>query len=492
MAGRFGRKAPALLMAATGLTLAWPSPVHADTALGGYSGLAQAAVVRVQVYDPVIPIPATPQLDAGVGYARSTTDTGPTSRALASYLWPGDVVGDGLDTVLNSPNAHYPVQVNSRFPATATAPASNTAQLTAGNGMTTSTDGFTTVASTTGLGVTDGGTNLLSGIGTGVCQLLKPGRTCPALPAAPVAVPTTIAGLISTGSVQSIAKVVVGEKTVTSTATTSASHVSLLGGLIGLDGLTVQATSQSDGSAATTAGHITIAGVTVAGMKLALDETGVDLTGKAVALPPLPDLLSQVGISLSLQPTTNTIAAAQGSLAATGLAITVDTALVKKALSPITGALAQLVGRLPNGGQIAALLGLGPRIVFRIGDVVTSALAAPAYDGGAFVGGTGTGTVGTTTTGSGGVLGTGAVWPAGPAGSPSTAPGAPQLAGSAPVAYAVPPLGTLPRAVILTGLAIAAVVGWLIRMGAAPFLGGTRRCSFGLATGAPDLRKAYE
>ena len=42
-----------------------------------------------------------PQVDVSVGFARASTANGPSSRGVASYLWPGDAVGDGLGVLLN-------------------------------------------------------------------------------------------------------------------------------------------------------------------------------------------------------------------------------------------------------------------------------------------------------------------------------------------------------------------------------------------------------
>lgn len=510
-ARRHRRRGAALLGVATLATLAWPGPASSETTLGGYSGTAIAQVVRVQVFDPVIPIPATPQVDGGVAYTRAATDTGPVTRALASYLWPGDVVGDGFGQLVGG-DAKYPVQVNSRFPATNDAPARNTAQLTDGNGMTTSSDGDSTTATVTGLGIAGPDTNLVGGLLTGLQQLTgrKPSPSpSSTLKELPVPVGPTLAGLATVQGVKSRSSVVVGAKTITATARAYAAETKLLGGLITVGAMDVTSSTVSDGTRATVSGSATVAGIDIAGVKFALDDKGISLAGPGTAIPAVPkaatDLLARIGIGVDYLQTQRTGDGATGSFAAQGLVITVDTNPLKNALNlgGLLGPLRDLISKIPNlGSQVGPLLNLGPKIVFEIGDVSTTATAAPAFtgDGGTGGGGvpsTGSGGVGGVSagdSGSGGTPGdTGSVQADTPIDSPS-AVAAPPAGGSGPpplqaASFDLPPLGPVPRLLILGGIVLAAVLGWALRTAGGLLLGGAGSCSYGLTTGVPDLRK---
>jgi hypothetical protein len=492
----------ALLGTATVATLMWPGPTSADTSLGGYSGTAQAEAVRIQIFEPVIPIPATPQIDGGIAYTKASTDTGPVSRGTASYLWPGDVVGDGFNQLVGNEKAQYPIQVNSRYPATQGAPAKNTAQLTEGNGMTTSSDGFNTKATTTGLGIAGPNTDLLSGIGQGLQNLPGLGGKSSAsptkVPDLPVPVGKLLAGLATVQNVQSVSSVVVGAKTVTSTARAEMSEIKLLGGLITIDGMKTTATTVSDGKKATATGSIDAGVVKIAGMDLGLAGSGLELGGSSVKLPAVPDsvtqVLAKIGIGFKFAPTVRKVDGAGGSLASAALEVTIDTQPLKTALNlgGLIGPLQDMIQKIPKlGSQVAPLLGLGPKIVFRIADVQSSSTAAPAYTGSyptvAPPGGNPGGGAGNPGGNGAGVPlnpGTGGFPSQNPTTPIGTTPGATQ-----PASFALPGLGTIPRLIILGALVLAGVFGWLFRAVGGFILGGGRSCAYGLSTGVPDLRK---
>ena len=495
----------AVLAGAAAVTLSWPGPTYAGSPLGGYNGVAEADAIHVEIFDPTIPIPSDPQIDLGIAYTKSSTDTGPVSRATASYLWPGDVIGDGFDQLTGNPKSTYPVQINSRTPATHSAPAHNTAQISKGNGMTTSSNDTTTRATASGLGVSG---QMLSDPGKGLCQM-TPSKCPPSAPKVPVPVPVSnqVSGLVTMSGSSSDSTVTVGKDSVTSVAHATGSGIKLLGGLITVGNVDVTTKTVSDGKKAVTTGTEDISSVSVAGKPLGIDGKDLDLGGKKVKVPALPtdltQLLKEIGISFDYAPTSKSVSGSTGSLSASGLVITVDTKLLHDSLAPLTGLLADELNKIPNMGQVTALLGLGPKMEFILGDVTTSAEAQQAYvapplspaggggtggdnGGGGYTGGTGGG-------GGGGYTGgTGGGYTGGGQTNTGTTTGSNQPTSTStatPAAYSLPALGSLPRLLILGGLVLAGAFGWVFRGAGRFILGGGRSCAFGLSTGVPDLRK---
>jgi hypothetical protein len=526
----------AKLVAAGGVaavaTLLWPGlPASADTSLGGYSVDANAAVVHIEIYEPTIPIPNSPQGDFSVGYSAVTTESG-TARATASYLWPGAVIGDGFDQLTNEPGTSYPVQVNSRYPATAKAPKTNQAQLTKGNGMSTSTDGFTSKASVTGLGIDSKSTNPTDGLGAGLGQLGGGGGlpipgasslpTLPALPSSvptsspvqppksPVPVPAPLADLVSIQGLTSTTQALVANKTVTSTAGSAASDINLLGGIISFQHVKVTSTIVTSGKKTTNSGNVTIGGMSIAGKAVAFGHGGFTVTDKKAALPAFPAqataLLKKLGVSFSVTPVKSATHKDEGTFSGQGMIVTIDTAVLRGQLDSPLSPVVKALGSDANT-QLAPLLQLRPKIVLNIGEANNDASAFPAYKAPPIKGGTGTtggavppatsGGTGGNTGGLGG-LGGGSTSGGGTTAG-GTAPGSTTsgggAAGSAPAApqatgLHLPGLAEVPRLLILGALAFAAAIGWALQTMGGTLLGGASGpCQFGLRKGVPDLRK---
>lgn len=489
----------ALLGVAVAVTLMWPGPASGETSLGGYQGFAVADAIHIEVIDPVIPLPSDPQVDVGIGYTKAQVDTGPVTRATASYLWPGDVLGDGFGQ-LTGGSGQYPIQVDSKYPATTGAPAKNAALISDGNGMWTSTNGDVTKAHTTGLGIAGPNTDLLSNIGKGLGQILGQKSNPPLTPQLPVKVSKTLAGIVTLENVKSESSAVVGAKTFTTSAHAAASNIDLLGGLISIQGFDMTAQSVSDGKKAVNTGHATIGGIGIAKNVISLSDGGLNIAKGHVKLPALPDLLvnslKQIGISIETTVAKPTVSGASGTFGAQGLVITIDTAPLRSALNAPFGILSQIINMLPSNNltdQLSSLIHLAPKFVITIGDVKTSASASPQYVGPPIppgnTGGTPGGPVaggGSTGNSGGGVIGGGSI-------PPSTTPGTPNQPGTqpsvTPAAYNFPGLGSIPRMVIIGALLLAAVGAWLFRAMGGFLFGVGRTCAYGLSTGVPDLRK---
>lgn len=519
---------------ATCATLLWPGPAGATSTLGGYTAGVDASVVHIEMYEPVIPVPASPQGDFSIGYAQATAQSG-TTRALASYLWPGSVVGDGFDQITNQPGTSYPVQVDSRYPATQQAPRSNRAQLTKGNGMQTYADPDQARATTSGLGIAAPDTNPLDGLGSGLGQLVSnepaPGGSSlplpssapvpttapsglpkpPTPPKSPVPVPAPLAALATVHGMTSSANIDARGARVISTALATAKEVVLLAGTITLKDVTVVSRIVSNGKHATNVGGVTIGALSIAGHSIALGKNGLQITDKKAPAPAVPAQLSsglkQLGISFSISPAKRSTNGPSGTFAAQGMTITVDTSKLRSKLDSPVNAIAK---NLPSDlrTQLEPVFALRPRLVFKIGETRNDATSAPPYvvppittppvvhgggavppAGGGSTGGlggvTGTGAAGGGTTTSGGTTG-GSTTAGGTTGGGS---GGTVTPAGQPTALSLPALGTMPRLFILGGLLLAAGLGWALQTAGGTLLGGTSSCAYGLRKGVPDLRK---
>ena len=109
-----------------GATAAGSAPAHA-VAYGGFSTIATATPLKLEIFEPALPLPTEPQAEFDLSYTRVDGSSGPATSARASAMWPGAAIGEGLKTFgeqLGLPEAltggGYPVQANAGFPGDTT------------------------------------------------------------------------------------------------------------------------------------------------------------------------------------------------------------------------------------------------------------------------------------------------------------------------------------------------------------------------------------
>jgi hypothetical protein len=457
---------------------ALPVPSSAEEALGGYSATSQSVALRARIYDPAIPIPAEPQAEANAGYARSFLASGPSGRGLASLIWPGDVLGDGIGVLAANDALDYPVKVNSKVPATDSAPPENSARTTGGSGMfTTANDNLVTAK----VKANEIGVSIVSGPGTGLCLMLK--QDC-AIPDPGAEVPEPLASALVADQVLSMTSVTRGTGSIESRARSRISGISVLAGVVTIDGIDLEVVTSSNGKAGAVGGSMRISGLVAGGEPIDVESPIAFGT-----TPANPVHIPEIGLTISYLGGTSSTEGAQAVAQSTGLRLTFDLSVLSTALNTkaITDQLSPVVLSVPDLGVIVdGMLRLGTTYVVDIANVDSSAVANPAYVPPPVCVGcppevTDPGPVGSDDGYVAGPVASGPVVDYEPPATPITAPI------TEPVAYELPGLGEVPGSVLLlTGLA-AGLVGWLLRKVGVLCLAGDE-CLLGASVGVPDLR----
>lgn len=508
------------------LTAGQAAPARAEDgapAYGGFTATASSSPIRIEVFEPSIPIPVDAgkaQLEFSLGYSKVLADSS-SSSGRASFFWPGDPVGEGLKTFaeqLGFPPSpltdRYPVQANSQFPGD---PASQKDEPVPGSIQRTTSGDKTAVAETgfspdgevLGPDAPEGGgggapANPLSGLTDQLQGLLGgglPGATTTAAPANPLGLLADVDGYVS------VSKLDASKGPVTTSTRSTLGEIRLLGGLITMGGLETVARATTDGAKGATSGRTVYGKMAIAGQQFSIGPDGIESAGSTTAIPGLKDLpadaLEQLGISITAPDKVRKVEGDAATSASEGVQVTIDT----KTLAPVlralpAGVLAELIPAEagPLRGIVAGLSNLSPRIVITLGvsrasvDTVPAiAPITPGDTGGAPA------TEPPAATG-GGKPAAGSVGVAPDAGAPAPAGAAPtapasdgavgELVDAAPASAGLPKLFSIPGMLLLAAFAAAAVAGsWFRRIGAAA-LGGGAPCPHGLESGLPDLRKA--
>lgn len=521
---------PLAATALVGAALPVSAGASEDPAFSGYRTVAVAAPVKIELYEPTIPIPADPQLEVELGYTTVEADSG-SSAGRASWLWPGDPVGEGMKTFVEQLGLPkelgengYPVQVNSSSPSGEEKQADEpfpgmVMRTSASETRTIAQAGFspdgqvgdgTEKKGGDGGGETPGvpglpglpGADLLQQFGAAITGGLTTAAEEDPAPTPTPGLPPELAALVDLEGYTSSSQNVVSDGKVVTTARSALGDVSLLGGIVTLEGLVSTSSSSSDGAKASTSGRTVLGGMTVAGQEFSFGPDGVVAAGQGGEVPELPtqltDALAQLGVEIGLTKPQRTVKGDKASNDVSGLVLDIDTSVLRKQLDALP--IDDIIGALPSDppelkSTLQALAGLAPRVVVTLGVASTQVDTVQGIEIPTEVPDNDPGTTepGAAAGGSGGVASSGS---APTAAAPAAAAGgdAPAAAGDLPPAElagsGLPPLYSIPAALLIAGIALAAVGGTWLRKAGVLALGGTGSCSHGLDSGLPDLRKA--
>lgn len=496
----------------------------AEPAYGGYTAQAWSSPVRIEVFEPSLPIPVDAgiaQLEFAMGYSKVKADSG-MSSGRASLFWPGDPVGEGLKTFaeqLGLPSTPltengYPVQVNSQYPGDTPTQKDNKIpgtiqQTTSGDRTAIAETGFSPDGAVLGPDDEAGGggeDNPLAGLTDGLQGLLTGGlggARASAAPANPLGLLVDVDGYVSVSKMDAT-----GSNKAAPVSTVSRStlgEIRLLGGLITLGGVETVARATSDGATGKASGKAVYGKMAIAGQEFGFGPDGAIVSGKTMPIPGLQDLpanaLEQLGITIEVPKPVRKVEGDLATSESAGLRITIDTKLLSPLLKALPlSAITALIPELPGQaamlkGLIAGLGSLSPKIVLTVGiaratvDTVPPIEVPPVTPGE-----TVTPPAASAPKPAAGSVGVppaaGAPAPAGAAPAPTAGTPVGDLVDAAPASSGLPPLGSIPGMLLVAAFLAAAIAGsWFRRLGVAA-LGAGAPCAHGLESGLPDLRKA--
>ena len=464
--------------------------------------------MKLEIYEPLIPFPATPQLELELAFSEVEADSA-QSRGRSSFLWPGAPIGEGFKTIVEQfglpptlGEDGYPVQVNSLYPIgpdfESDEPFPGMVQRAGSEEGSAYAD---TAFSTDGTAQDYDGDEEEGG--------LVPGLPLPGLDEllgglvggssddeedtpSTLGLPPALGAIVDLGGFTSATRTETGTS-VHSLARSSFGNVALLGGLIRVEGLKVRAEVSSDGTKGAPSGLSAYGELVALGQRFAFGPDGFEAVGEHHPIPGLPDqataALSKLGITVSFPKPVYKRNGDAATATVTGMVIELNMAPLKKILDQLP--LAALLDMLPEqAGPLKDVLGLLTGLSSRI--VVSLANASATVDTVAPIAPP--------------VVETEDPAPEAPTGdnpnaappvaAPPTTPDStdttapPGDLDATPLGAGLPPLFSIPGILLYGGIALATVAGSYFRKVGAAALGGGAPCPHGLDSGLPDLRKA--
>ena len=464
-----GASALLLVAGGSGLLAAALSdgPAAADSPLGGFTVNALAEALSAQYEQPNFPVPATPSLEFDEGYAATSDNFGPSGSAVASTLYPGQVVANAgpqlallVPGVPLPPAPIWPVEATSEYPQT---PNTGSTDEPGVNMDTVSSSNGNVASATLGNGASTAG-----GSGVGVTPTAASGSGNPF---------ASSSSFIGIGSLSATSSSQTPSTSANGDASATVTGVDILGGFINIGSVTSTATAVSDGTIGKVSGSTVVQNMSIAGTPVTVDANGIHAEGQSsptsAPISSLNTLLNELGISIAVTNPTDTVNGSSASRTLNGLTFTIDLKTLDDAANKFGSLLpasftSQLPFALPNDQQLTLDLAAvqvqstaSPNFVAgNTGNTGSGGAASSASTSPAFTGSTGAGTFsgntgfGSTFSAPGGA--TGAVAPASSSGTPASA--APVSTAFAPAAFK-----GVGSALILLGLLAAAAMAYLYK-----------------------------
>lgn len=526
-AGSAGRST--VLLAATALLSvaavapAVAAPVSIATGkdrLGGHQARATATPLSVLLFEERVRITTSPEGEADLGYTDVTSASGPTGRAVASVLWPGPLVGDGLALLTGGaglPPTAYPVSAKSTYPTGGTTegdlgPAVRQSASTSGDvmvarvGIDQRPEEPAEQPEQSGKSTRAG----RDGSAGGALAAAVPSAAQVRDVDAAADEPDPMSALYAVDSVASRSQVTHSDVEIRTESVSRVDGVALLAGLIRADSIATRLTTTSDGAKATARGATEVVGLEVQGTPVAVGDRGVRVAGQGNDTPDSRDLrqqLDDLGIGIQLVDVKRTVKGATGSAVGSGLIVDVDTTVLRSQIDtgPLDGVIQGLPPEVATNLQLA--LTLSPRLVLRLGYASSATAGSPVAEvpelptaeapeadedtgGDTAAGGDSSGSGSATSLGGSPSSDVAGSLPPPTAGVDSSA-GEPEAGNAVELAGApgLPPLYGGPGALLLVGLMLASAAGVLFHRFGAAALGAGRPCVHGNELGIPDLRK---
>jgi hypothetical protein len=332
--------------------------------VAGFSVTSSAAPVTMRLFEPTIPLPVEPgqpQLEFTAGFAHTSLSAGPVSRAVSSAFWPGFGVGDGWGTFMGEfggdPDSSYPARASAQYPS---GPDEEDVEFPNGAGMSASARGLDVRAEVD-------------------------------------YVNELVPELVRAGTLRSVTTSTVEDGLAVANARSVVEELSLLGGLVRLDGLRVDLSASSDGVSGEESGTFAVTGLEVMGTEFVVDSDGVrvdeeadeDGEGESPFDAPMNvrgdlDLQDLVGVRVELVDEEDEEDGDEEGAGATqtveGLRITLDfDPLLSVARDlPLRDVLSQLPSEVQQ--QLLLVLGLTTKIEIGLGSASVASEATEPFD----------------------------------------------------------------------------------------------------------------